>query len=256
MGRYAQGGAFRTLSVFALVVGLVMMAVFVVRSALHAVESNTPAGNGVVVGLEGGVTVTFGVVSGAGSTGKLAFPARGTAMFDHFYPLKCMDLSTTAAYSGGVTIRLSYRLPYRFSEDGVRLLYSARGAGWHDVTTSLDRHHDRVSGHVRSLSRFASVYLQYPGLTAVTPRSVARGGTVSVHVSGFGFWSTSTSDPTVRLDRGSDSISGTNVVVRGPDRISCDFTIPVDAGTGPWRVIVTSPDGYDTIDRRHLMIVR
>jgi hypothetical protein len=233
-----------------------MVAVFVVRSALHAVESNTPVGTVVVVRLQGGGTVTFGNVSSAGTTSKMEFPARAYGALDHYYALKCADISTSAVYSGGITVRLRYRLPGKFSEDGVRLLHSATGTTWRDVTTSIDKDNDRVTGRIGSLWRFAVVYLQYPGVTRVVPRRALKGSTVKVQISGFGYWNTSTSKPTVRLDRGSDSISGTNVVVRGPHRISCDFTIPPDAGTGPWRVIVTSPDGYDTIDRRYLVIVR
>ena len=255
MGRYARGGAFKTVSAFAVVVGLVMITVFVARSALRSAESNTPAGSDVVVRLQGGGTVTFATVSGAGTTSKLEFPARAYDALDHDYPLKCADISTSAVYSGGITVRLPYRLPRQYSEDGIRLLHSATGIAWRDVTTSIDKRNDRVTGRIGSLWRFAVVYLKYPGVTRVMPRIAAKGSTVSMRISGLGFWSTPASDPSVRLQCGSESIAGTNVVVHGAKRIICDVAIPPGASTGPWRVIVTSPDGYDTIDHRYLKIV-
>jgi len=120
---------------------------------------NTLPGNNVIpVGLPSGVTVSFNNVSTEGNT-TVSF-TQVSPVAPSFVPLgNYEDITTSAGFTGNVTITLNYPQPQSgFNESNVRL-YHLNNNVWEDVTTNLDTAGNVVTGTVTSLSLFvAGVY--------------------------------------------------------------------------------------------------
>jgi hypothetical protein len=100
------------------------------------------------------------------------------------------------------------------------------------------------SGSVTSPTVTTSTPAIKPQIKDITPDNGRVGTSVSVtDLQGNGFQS----GATVTLARfGSENISATNVNVLSASRISCTFSLPVDATIGIWDLIVSNPDGQST----------
>ncbi len=77
-------------------------------------------------------------------------------------------------------------------------------------------------------------------VAAIAPNTGGRGTTVQVAITGTRFEPGATVS-LVRLD--TLDIPGTNVVVRSPTEISCEFVLPPLLDTGAWNVVVTNSSG-------------
>jgi uncharacterized delta-60 repeat protein len=122
-----------------------------------AAGANTPTGTNVPVNLNA-VTLTFDNVTQAGETTlttRLTGPPPPTG-FQLGNPATYFDITTTATFTGGVTICISYAGIAFVSEPNVRLMHFAGGVGV-DVTTSVDTTQDIVCGRTATLSPFAVV---------------------------------------------------------------------------------------------------
>ena len=134
---------------------------FLVESnAVEFLVVNTPVGVGVVVEPEDAtgatpVTVTFASVTQPGMT-ELATTNLGPPAPDGFQlgtPPTYLDLSTTAEFSGSVTVCVNYGRIAMADESTIRLSHF-EDPDWIDVTVSLDTANDVVCGLVTSLSPF------------------------------------------------------------------------------------------------------
>ncbi len=118
---------------------------------------NTPPGTNVAVSPAPGVTVTFATVTTAGDTTATQggpLPPTGFAVDGVEY-----DISTTAAFTGSITICL----PYNPTVDPTPHIFHFDGTAWNDVTTSTDTTAHIVCGSVTSLSPFG-VFFQQPNV--------------------------------------------------------------------------------------------
>jgi hypothetical protein len=83
-----------------------------------------------------------------------------------------------------------------------------------------------------------------PTVTGIVPASGFRGTTVQIaNLSGTGF--VLVPKPAVQLVKNTTTINATNITVTTPDRMTCTFTIPVNATTGSWTVRVKNADGQN-----------
>jgi hypothetical protein len=102
------------------------------------------------------VALTFGTVSTGGST-TLATDTTGPAVPAGFQlgdPPDYFQISTTAVFSGGVQVCITYdETAYEPPESAIRLLHFD-GAAWVDITTSIDVSLNVVCGTSPSLSPF------------------------------------------------------------------------------------------------------
>jgi len=131
---------------------------------------NTPVGSNVTVSLEGG-TVTFPTVSESGTTTMTTStenPGGPTPSDFRVIEGEFVDISTTASYSGNITVGISYDETQVVSEESLRLFHW-NGSEWEDVTTSVDTVNNIVYGEVASLSPF------FIGEPAVPPVAEAGG---------------------------------------------------------------------------------
>jgi hypothetical protein len=132
------------------------------------IPGETPVGSGVVVSpvvtLPNGTSTTVGLmfdlVQSAGTTTVTASaPGGGTSGpptgFKVGSPPVYYDVSTTANFSGSVTLCFHWIEGQFHNEDNVRVFHGE--SGWQDVTipASLDKSANRVCGTVTSLSPFA-----------------------------------------------------------------------------------------------------
>jgi hypothetical protein len=77
-----------------------------------------------------------------------------------------------------------------------------------------------------------------PVVSAITPNTGQRGTTVTItNLAGDRF----VTSPVVKLKKGGDTITATNVVLSSKAKITCKFAIPADAALGNWNVEVTNP---------------
>ncbi len=209
---------------------------------------NTPVGSDVTVSLES-VAVTFPDVQESGTTTATTLtenPADPTP--SDFYVLEgnFVEITTTASYSGLVTVGIRYDESQVSNEESLRLFHW-NGSEWEDITTSVDTVENIVYGQVSSLSPFfigEPVVLPIadaggPYLAQVD-RSVDLDGSASYHPDGtiisydwsFGDNTTGTGvlvshtyttvgiyevNLTVTDDRGVQSSNTTMVVVYDPD---------------------------------------
>ena len=117
---------------------------------------NTLPGNNVIpVGLPSGVTVNFNNVSTEGNT-TISFTQVSPVAPGFFLLGNYADITTSAVFTGNVTISLNYpQPPGGFNESNVRL-YHLNNSVWENVTTNLDTADHIVTGTVTSLSLFAA----------------------------------------------------------------------------------------------------
>lgn len=104
------------------------------------------------------VTMTFSNVTQTGSTSLSTAPAGPPPPqgFKIGNPPTYFDISTTASFSGPVTVCISYAGVSYANESKIRLLHYENGA-WVDVTTSVNTATKIVCGSVSSFSPFALV---------------------------------------------------------------------------------------------------
>ncbi len=129
---------------------------------------NTPTGTGVPVLLNGGATVPGGVsltFSSVTTGGNTTLTTTGTGQpppsgFKLGAPPTYYNLSTTAVFSGAVTICINYS-GISFGNTSALKLFHQEGGPWIDVTTSLDTTNNIICGSVTSLSPFAIVEAAY-----------------------------------------------------------------------------------------------
>jgi hypothetical protein len=116
---------------------------------------NTPVGEDVTVSLENG-TVTFPTVSESGTTTvtmSTENPGGPTPSSFRVIEGEFVDISTTATYSGNITVGISYDETQVGNEETLRLFHW-NGSEWEDVTISVDTVENIVYGEVASLSPF------------------------------------------------------------------------------------------------------
>ncbi len=115
--------------------------------------SETPTGSQVSVDL-GIVEVTFDTVTGAGITSIATSQGNPGGSLPPDFPLRgqFVDVTTTATYTGPITVCLGYD-PNTPNPENLRLFHWESGH-WIDVTTSVDTINHRVCGQVTSLSWF------------------------------------------------------------------------------------------------------
>ncbi|HEY9206645.1 MAG TPA: S-layer protein domain-containing protein [Candidatus Methanoperedens sp.] len=117
-----------------------------------SVTLNTPKGNNVTpAGLPTGVSVTFGKVTEEGNT--IVSFIQTPPVVPGFVPLtKYLNMTTSANFTGNVTIALNYTQPWDgFNESNVRL-YRLDNNVWEDITTNVDMDKNIVTGEVTYLS--------------------------------------------------------------------------------------------------------
>jgi len=117
--------------------------------------TNTPVGSNVTVSLESG-TVTFPTVNQSGTTTMTTSAENpvGPTPSD-FYVIQgnFYDITTTANYSGLITVGITYDESQVDNEESLRLFHWI-GSEWEDATTSVDTVENIVYGEVDSLSPF------------------------------------------------------------------------------------------------------
>ena len=121
----------------------------VLWSALPA--SNTPVGSPVTVTLNG-VAITFDIVTVAGNTSVTAQASPCGSLPSGFIVRgPSLHLTTTATYSGSVTVAITYN-DSGIPTDGDLRLFHCDGTSWQDVTTSVDTVHNIIYGQDSVLS--------------------------------------------------------------------------------------------------------
>jgi hypothetical protein len=136
-----------------------------------AQSDNTPAGYVVAVAPADGSAVTFDNVTAPGTTSfaRTAENLWGAPPPDGFRlgdPPAYYEISTTAAYTGGITICLDYSKVTFTVEWGLGLYHYENGA-WTDITTSVDAANNRICGVATSLSPFAIFGAPLPPVSVV-----------------------------------------------------------------------------------------
>jgi hypothetical protein len=120
------------------------------------VGSNTPTGSNVLVNMGDVGSVTFANVMAGGIT---AMPQPDPTV-PNFQVIggSCYDITTTATYSGSITISLNYDpAAITVPANQLKILHLENGQ-WVDVTTSVDTVNHIITGEVTSLSPFVLVY--------------------------------------------------------------------------------------------------
>ena len=116
---------------------------------------NTPAGSDVTVDLYNG-TVNFPTVNQSGVTTittSTENPADPTPSDFYVIEGNFTEITTTADYSGLITVGLNYDEEQVDNEESLRLFHWI-GSEWEDVTTSVDTVANIIYGEVSSLSPF------------------------------------------------------------------------------------------------------
>ena len=125
---------------------------------------NTPVGNNVRVTPEYGTTVDFEQVTSAGETTS---EERSDPQIVGYQvaPGTCRDISTTAGYTGNVSVSLSYSdSSFTDNEEEYLVVLHKEGGDWLERTTGRDTDANTVTGEVGSLSEFV-VALPAEGLS-------------------------------------------------------------------------------------------
>lgn len=125
----------------------------VVGPSFLATPVNTPAGSNVTVEPAGGVSLSFSSVVSAGNT-TVSPIATPEPPIPNVVGALYFDISTTATFTGKVTVSARYD-PTRFAvEQNVSLWHFENGA-WVDITTGVDTANHVVHGETTSFSPFA-----------------------------------------------------------------------------------------------------
>ena len=135
--------------------------------------TNTPVGSNVTVSLESG-TVTFPTVNESGTTTMTTStenPVEPTPSDFYVIEGNFYDITTTANYSGLITIGISYDEAQVGNEESL-VLFHWNGSEWEDVTTYVDTVENIVYGQVASLSPF---FIGEPAAPPIPPIADAGG---------------------------------------------------------------------------------
>lgn len=223
-----------------------------------APPNNTPTGSGIGVGLDGGsavaggATLSFSSVTQAGNTtetvsGTGAPPPAG---FKLGTPPTYFDLSTTASYSGPITVCINYGGISFGNQSKLRLFHFENG-GWVNVTTTLNTSTMMICGGVTSLSPFGVFEYEY---SAAVQAPIAADGS-SVFNANRGvvpvkFTATLNGAPTCALPAAMISvfsmIGGGLVTVN-----QSEYIMPADSGTS-FRIDTTSCQYVYNLDAKTL----
>jgi len=127
---------------------------FPLSSPPPTVVVDTPAGGNVTVSVPG-AAITFNTVTGSGTTTVTTSQSNpgGTLPSGFRVGGQFIDISTTATYTGNVTVGISYD-PASTSDPQNQRLFHWNGSQWVDVTTSVDTVNHIVYGEVSSFSWF------------------------------------------------------------------------------------------------------
>ncbi len=202
-------------------------------TVLRLVQANTRVGSGVTVDLGGGDTATFGSVTSAGNTIKSSATAPSGGEFDYHISLKCVDISTSASFTGTVEVKFPYG-EMGWDERAYRMFHKT-GSGWEDITTAIDTENNVITGQATSLSEFMLIY-PVPKITSIDPSWGVRGTTVDADLYGYGFWDVPETELILQLKNGETAIDATDIVVHDLYHVSCKFPLPADAALDTWDV--------------------
>ncbi|HMQ26814.1 MAG TPA: DNRLRE domain-containing protein, partial [Acidimicrobiales bacterium] len=122
--------------------------------------NNTPAGTDVGVLLDtggGDVLITFATVTAAGNTTAVETTSAPALPSNILVGVSTYDISTTATFSGPITICLPYD-PDQYADTNTIRLYHFENGVWVDVTLYVNLTAEQVCGQVSSLSPFAVVF--------------------------------------------------------------------------------------------------
>jgi len=144
-------------------------AVLVLQCTVFSYEvlsGETPTGSNVTV-TPGDAIITFSNVSVAGTTTYIASTGNPGGELPADFRLRGLfvDITTTATYSGTVTVGISYD-ESQVSNEAKLKLFHWDGTKWKDVTTSVDTVNNIVYGQVTTLSPF---FMGEPAGAEVTP---------------------------------------------------------------------------------------
>jgi CSLREA domain-containing protein len=157
----------------------------------------TQAGSNVTVSPNSTTNLTFSSISSAGLTTSTTNPMGPTQPTGFYFgnPATFVDISTTAAFSGNITVCNSYD-PTQYTDPAHLSLLHFQNGAWVDVTTSNDMVHHIVCGQVTSLSPFtvaqkAACDTTYSGtvkgnLTVASGSTCIIGGTITAKVTQTG----------------------------------------------------------------------
>jgi hypothetical protein len=211
---------------------------------VKAIQPNTPTGNGVqatpIDASSGGspVSVTFNTVTQAGIT-SLTTSNAGTPPPTGFQlgsPGIYYDISTTAIYSGSVSICINYT---GISFTQTPQLFHFENGGWVNVTTSVDTIRMIVCGAVSSLSPFALFQGTPPSITSLSASPNVlwppnhKMVSVSLNVAATGAPTPTCQISSVTSNEGSTSLDDIAWVVTGPLTVNL---LAQRAGSGDGRV--------------------
>ncbi|NJD52851.1 MAG: hypothetical protein FIB07_08300 [Candidatus Methanoperedens sp.] len=127
--------------------------------------TNTPVGSEVTpLALPPGVTVTFANITEEGIT--TVSPEKTSPVVPGFMPLgPYINITTTANFTGPVTISLNYtRPPDGFNKSNVRL-YALNDSAWEDMTTNMNE--NTVTGVVSGLPLVVAGIYPPPNITII-----------------------------------------------------------------------------------------
>jgi hypothetical protein len=193
----------------------------------------TPAGTNVPVVASSTTSLTFASVSSAGvttATTSSTAPTVPSGFLINNAPIY-IDISTTATFSGHITVCSSYNLA-QFTDPADLSLLHYQNSAWADVTTSNNATTGIICGQVTSLSPFAVVQkvvctTTYTGtlkgnLMVSSGTTCIKGGTVTGNVTQTGgtlSTSAATIDGNLQILGGNFSI-GTGTAVNGNLQVS------------------------------------
>ncbi|NPV60202.1 MAG: hypothetical protein HPY75_11160, partial [Actinobacteria bacterium] len=207
---------------------------------LRLVQYNTRVGSDVTVDLGGGDSITFASVTAPGNTIKTSAPNPTGEEFNHHFPLKCVDISTSASFSGTFEVRFPYGDSI-WDDRAFHMLHNT-GSGWEDITTGVDTENNIITGQATSLSEFVVIF-PIPKINSIDPSWGLRGNSVDAEITGYGFWEAPSDKPYIALQReGQADIEATDVVVHSLYRITCSFPLPAGALPDIWNVYIMNPD--------------
>jgi len=131
-------------------------------------QSNTPTGSPTVQLTDAttgtAITLNFSAVTQAGTTSVTSSTtgAPPPSAFKLGTPPTYYDISTSAIFSGSVTICINYSTISYGNVNKLRLFHFANGA-WVDTTTTVDTTHSIICGSATSFSSFAIFESEYDG---------------------------------------------------------------------------------------------
>lgn len=155
----------------------------------NVIDTYLPAGQNQTVTI-GNATLTFSDVTTAGYITQTTSSNNAGGALPSEYKLlgNYYDITTTASYSGTITITMSYDPTAVNNQNNLKLMHFD-GTTWQDITTSVDTVNHTITGVTTSLSPFAIAELQ-PDTTPPTmtnfqlsPYVIANGSSSTISVS-------------------------------------------------------------------------